>query len=144
VIIEEGFVTLSCSKPGAKKSWIEEFLVVESVSAGGTDEYVAVLGATAPSRFRESLSSDEGTPMSFPIVFSNLSKGTVELSKTSLAYGALADFNQEEQDKQENQRKESATKAADEERKQKEQERKDREEQGRTIEAQSQNPRAQM
>jgi peptide subunit release factor RF-3 len=119
-------------------------LVVECVSAGGTDEYVAVLGATAPSRFRESLSSDEGTPMSFPIGFSNLSKGTVELSKTSLAYGALADFNQEEQDKQENQRKESATKAADEERKQKEQERKDREELGRTIEAQSQNPRAQM
>jgi hypothetical protein len=119
-------------------------LIVESIGAGGTDEYVAILGATAPSEFRESLSSDGGTPTSFPIGFSNLSKGTVKSYKTSLVHDTLADFNQEEQDKQENERKESASKAADEERKQKEQERKDREEQERAIEAQSQNPRAQM
>lgn len=119
-------------------------MVVESVGASGTDQYAAILGATAPSRFRESLSSDEDTPTSYPIGFTNLSKGTVKSFKTSLEYGAFADFGLGEQDKQENERKERAIKAAEEERKQKEQERKDREEQARAIEAHSPNPRAQM
>jgi hypothetical protein len=84
VKIEEGFVMLQCYKPESRKSWSENFRVVDNIEDSSTDEYDAILGATAPARFRDSLSSDEDAPTSYPIGFANLGQGTEQPSELLL------------------------------------------------------------
>lgn len=75
---QTGCVTLRCYIPGSTKSCSEKFFVVEEEEIG-TDEYDAILGATAPSELKEPLVRDADDLSSFPIGFEKLTEGMAEL-----------------------------------------------------------------